>query len=156
MNIKFEYTFKSIEVQDIEAFEKKYGFKLPNDYRQFLLLNNGGKTDRRKFDTKDENDNGMIISSIMLFCPLSDEVEFNLEKNYCVYNKEGKLISSKFLPIGIDPVENLICISVEGNNKGATYHCDMAYIEEDGILEMDCIRLISRNFTEFIENLYIA
>ncbi len=92
----------------------------------------------------------------MLFYPLLDEVEFNLEKNYCVYNKEGKLIPSKLLPIGIDTVENLIGISVEGNNKGATYHCDMAYIEEDGILEIDCIRLVSRNFTEFIENLYIA
>ena len=29
--------------QDIEAFENEYGVNLPENYKKFLLLNNGGK-----------------------------------------------------------------------------------------------------------------
>ena len=43
-NLDFEYTFTPIGIEDIEDFENKYGILLPDDYKQFLLSKNGGKS----------------------------------------------------------------------------------------------------------------
>ena len=40
----FEHSFSPVSMQDIMSFETKYNFSLPDDYKQFLLINNGGKT----------------------------------------------------------------------------------------------------------------
>ncbi|OFD56203.1 hypothetical protein BWGOE4_32700 [Bacillus mycoides] len=85
MDIKFEYVFESTNKQNIKEFEMKYNIVLPEEYKDFLLLNNGGKTDRRRF-TIYNSKGATITSSIMLFFPLSQEAENNLEKMYFLYN----------------------------------------------------------------------
>lgn len=117
-------------------------------------MNNGGKTKQRRFETNDLTKEGKIISSIKLFYPLSKENEVNLEKMFVDFNL-GQIVPNKFLPIGSDPADNLICLSIESEDKNSVYHCDLDYLEEDGELKTEYIRLISRNFKEFINSLYI-
>ena len=45
-----------------------------------------------------------------------------------------QVVPSNFLPIGIDP-GSLICLSIDGKDRGSVYHCDMDYFEEDNELE---------------------
>ena len=98
LNLNFEFAFKPLVSKDIEAFESKYGVTLPENYKKFLLLNNGGKPVKRRFQTAD----GTITSSIMLFLPISKETDSNLEsfyEKYCI----NKIIPSHLIPIGVDP-----------------------------------------------------
>jgi hypothetical protein len=152
MDIKFEKSFKSINKQDIKDFEMRCNISIPDDYKTFLLLNNGGKTDRRRFITRDNNKKGTITSSIMMFFPLSQETEHNLEKMYFFYNR-GAIVPYNFLPIGIDPAGSLICLSIEGGDAGYVYHCDLDYFEEDNELKEEFIRLIAKSFDDFVNSL---
>lgn len=145
MELNYEFTFEPIINRDIETFEQKYQVHLPENYKKFLLLNNGGKSVKRRFKTAD----GIITSSVMLFLPLSKETDSNLEsfyEKYCV----NKIIPINLIPIGIDPADSLICIS----QQGEVYYCDMDYFEEDNELKMEYVKLITENFTVFLQNLY--
>ncbi|MFF2094561.1 SMI1/KNR4 family protein [Paenibacillus sp. NPDC058174] len=153
-NLDFEYSFTPIDIQDIEDFENKYDILFPDDYRQFLVSKNGGKTEQRRFKTNDATKKGVVTSSISMFFPLSIENEINLEEKLRSYNL-AQVVPSNLLPIGIDPVESLICLSIDGKDRGSVYHCDMDYFEEDNELRVEYIRLISKSFSEFVDNLYI-
>lgn len=149
MEFKFESSFNPIINKDIETFEKTYGVILSDNYKKFLLLNNGGKPVRRRFKTAD----GTVTSSVMLFFPISKETDLNLEsvyKKYCSNN----IVPSNLIPIGLDPADSLICLT--HGNKGQVYFCDMDYFEEDNELKGEYINLISENFTTFLNNLYIG
>ncbi|MDA7027419.1 SMI1/KNR4 family protein [Bacillus sp. CLL-7-23] len=156
MKIELEYSFKSVTAADIEAFENKYNIFLPIDYKEFLIFHNGGKTgEKSMFKTNDPTKEGKITSYIMLFFPLSDESATNLEEKYQLYNK-GNIIPKNFFPIGEDPCENLICMSIEGKDVGSIYHCEMDYfdyLKEKKELEQNHIRLVSKSFLEFIKSL---
>ncbi|MFC7677702.1 SMI1/KNR4 family protein [Paenibacillus sp. GCM10028914] len=155
----FEYSFPSVNMQDIELFEMKYDFSLPNDYKQFLLLSNGGKPGpRRRFITNDELKEGEVESSILLFFPLTDEVESNLEKKYQVYTNSN-VIQKKYLPIGETPRNNMVCMVIDGDEKGSLYHFDMGYddyLDKSLEVEAEHIRLITRSFNDFINGLFTA
>ena len=157
MNINFEHSYKPLSLHEIETFENEYNCSLPKDYKQFLLKNNGGRPDkRRKFKTNDEKKEGKVTSSIILFYPLSNEEKANLEEVYEKYNR-GNIIPKNFLPIGEDPRNNLICMSIDGGSKGQVYHCEMDYFDylaEGRELEDQHIRLVSNSFSEFISSLY--
>ncbi|MDM5186317.1 SMI1/KNR4 family protein [Bacillus sp. DX4.1] len=152
MVINFEYSFKSINEQDMKDFEMKCNIALPDDYKNFLLLNNGGKTDRRRFTICD-NKGATITSSIMLFFPLFQETENNLEKMYFLYNR-GNIVPNNFFPIGIDPVGSLICLSIEEKDAGYVYFCDLDYFEEDNELKEECIILMAKKFGDFVNTLF--
>jgi len=147
LELNFEFTFKPLVSQDIEAFENAYGVNIPENYKKFLLLHNGGKPVKRRFKTAD----GTITSSVMLFLPLSKETDANLERFYEKYCT-NKIVPPDLIPIGVDPAESLICLSISEQDK--VYFCDMDYFEEDNELKDDYVKLISENFTIFLNNLY--
>lgn len=149
MELNFEFSFKRLVRQDIEAFENEYGVNLPENYKKFLLLNNGGKPVKRRFKTAD----GTITSSVMLFLPISKETDSNLESFYEKYCT-NKIVPSNLIPIGVDPADSLICLTISEQDK--VYFCDMDYFEEDNELKDEYVNLISEDFTSFLNNLYEA
>lgn len=149
VNIEFESTFKPIQHQELKTFEETYSLVLPDDYKDFLMYRNGGKTVRRRFETKDQK----ITSSIMLFLPLNKEAESNLEDYYKKYNG-GAIIPPNFIPIGIDPADSLICLAINEEDQGIVYFCDMDYFEEDNELRPEFIKPVSSSFDEFVNSLY--
>ncbi|GAA0135331.1 SMI1/KNR4 family protein [Paenibacillus sp. YSY-4.3] len=154
MNVRFEYNFEPTGIKDIEALEGKYNIELPEDYKTFLLEYNGGKPVIRRFSTLDDKQ----TSSLMLLFPLSESNEPNLEGNYMEFN-ESKIIPSNLLPIGDDPIENKICISLSGNDRGYIYYwsLDMEDIdEEDNLPSYKNMSLIAKSFTEFTNGLFVT
>lgn len=149
MNIEFEFSFEPTSDQKLEAFETKYGLSLSNDYKEFLKVNNGGKPALRRFETLDK----VIISSIMLFFPLTEAVAANMEYFFQKYNLSN-IIPSSFLPVGRDPMDSLICLVISGEDQGKVYFCDLDYLEEDKVLKPECIRLIAPSLGEFLNSLY--
>jgi hypothetical protein len=147
--MEFEYSFSRLAEEDIKKFEDKYEIKLPKAYKEFLLLHNGGKPVIRRFKTAE----GTMTSSVMLFFPLSEETEFNLENYYRIYT-EGSIVPSNMMPIGIDPADSLICLQIEDEDK--VYFCDMDYFEEDEELRKEFILLVADNFSTFLNNLFTS
>ncbi|WP_239004843.1 SMI1/KNR4 family protein [Paenibacillus tepidiphilus] len=145
MDYEYEFTFEDVKESGIAAFESKYGIQLPKQYRDFLIRNNGGKRVKRRFDTA----NKKIETSVMLFFPISEEAESNLEAYYRDYTLKN-VLPSKFLPIGRDPMDSLICLVIEGEETGQVYFCDLDYLEEDNGLSPECIYFVSNNFEDFI------
>lgn len=148
--MKFEFSFRPVREDEIRTFQTQYNFLLPSDYVSFLLLNNGGKAVKRRFDTKDDT----ITSSIMLFLPLDTDEDKNLESYFIKYNLSN-IVPNDLVPIGIDPAESLICISVDEKSRGNVYFCDMDYFEQDEGLKKEHILLIAHSFNELLDLLYI-
>ncbi len=144
--MEFEYSYGRLAEEDIKKFEDKYKIKLPKAYKEFLLTHNGGKPVIRRFKTAE----GTMTSSVMLFFPLSEETELNLENYYRKYT-QGSIVPSNLMPIGIDPADSLICLKIEGEDK--VYFCDMDYFEEDLELKDEYILLVADNFSEFLDSL---
>ncbi|MWC31271.1 SMI1/KNR4 family protein [Paenibacillus sp. MMS18-CY102] len=153
-NLDYEYSFNIIGFQDIKDFENKHSIQLPNEYKQFLMFKNGGRTEQRRFTTNDATKKGKITSSVSMFFPLSKENEVNIEEKFEGYNLT-RIVPSNLFPIALDPVQGLICLSIEGEDEGSVYHCDMDYFDEDNELRKEYIRLISKSFTEFLDGLSI-
>lgn len=148
--MKFEINYRPTTADKIRTFQTQYNILLASDYVEFLLRNNGGKAVKRRFDTKDDT----ITSSIMLFLPLDAEEDKNLESYFINYNLGG-IVPKHLVPIGIDPADNLICISVDDKSRGDVYFCDIGYFEQDQGLKKEHILSIANSFSEFLDLLYI-
>ncbi len=151
MGISFEYSFEPTNITEIEEFESKYNISLPQDYKRFLLENNGGKPSIRRFETVD----GKHTSSVMFLFPISRCEESNLISVYKEFNME-RLIHSDFLAIGNDPIGNKICISIMGNDIGSIYYwsVDMEDFDEDNYIpSYKYMSLVAKNFNDFINGL---
>ena len=153
MDINFEYSFPAVNEKNICDFEKKYNITIPDEYKKFLLLYNGGKADRRRFTIRDDK-GATTTSSIMMFFPLSQETEHNLEEMYLHYNR-GNIVPENFLPIGIDPADSLICLSIKGKDRGYVYFCDLDYFEEDNELKEEYIIRMEQSFNSLVNNLFL-
>lgn len=152
MDISFENSFEPTDIVKIAEFELNHNISLPEDYRVFLLKSNGGKPRVRRFKTID----GKQESSLMLFYPLSEDNEPNLDSIYQEFNKTG-LILSNFLAIGDDPIGNKICISLLGNDRGSIYYWSLDMEDTDGdgyIPSYKHMSLIAKNFDDFIKGLF--
>jgi hypothetical protein len=53
MKLKFEKPFGPLDEKVVSALEQYWGFKLPTQYRDFLLAANGGKPLKTLFELKD-------------------------------------------------------------------------------------------------------
>lgn len=154
MGVKFEYRFSNVNEEEIKLFEKRYNVTLPPDYKQFLLENNGGKPEVRRFETKD----GKMTSSLMILFPLSEDAQPNLISVYNEFNQKG-IIPPNFLAIGDDPIENKICISISGNNFGAVYYwsLDMEDVHEDNYIPTETnFSIVAESFTDFMNSLFVS
>jgi cell wall assembly regulator SMI1 len=147
---RFEVTFDPIDAAEIESFEARHSLVLPEDFKAFLLTRNGGKKAVRRFETQDKK----VTSSIMIFLPLLNGNEGkNLEEYYRKFTS-GCIVPDYLLPIGTDPLNNLICVAVHGAKQGQVYYCDLNHLEEDRKLLPSYIRLVAGSFKEFYNGLF--
>lgn len=145
MLVSLENSQKNLNEIDICDFERDLSIKLPEDYKSFLLKYNGGKPTPRKFETVDKR----FVSRIMFFFPITDAVTNNLTNIYLSYKQDNKF-PRNLLPIGEDPINNLICISIQGKDSGSVYFWNKDD-EDDKQLQYKYFSLISDSFSKFIE-----
>lgn len=151
-----------INIRDTEAplsseaigiVEDRLGIVLPNEYRDFLLLHNGGRPRPAVFRFK--NSSGKYVdSSVDWFLAIYEGEHDNFESYFETYKRDQQRLPTELVPIAHDPGGNLICISVSGSQKGAVFFWD--HENECGIGETPTfwnVHVIAESFTEFLSSL---
>ncbi len=150
-----EIKVKESEVQltnsDIKLLEEKLGVTLPEDYKNFLLLHNGGHPEKSSFPTVSKFLENEDIAWFYAFydgevCNIIKENEFNKE-----------IIPEEFIAIAYGPFGHDICLGVSGDVLGRVYFFVRNWdLDEDGQPVPDDFFRIANSFTDFINSLYYS
>ena len=140
-----------ISEQELGAFEREHGIKLPHQYRQFLLDYNGGRPEHRDFNFKDSTNGSQLLG----FFGVGSRMD--LSKELRTY--KGRLPAGWF-PVASDAGGNLICICLSGTNIGKVFFWDheMESDETQGLTPETAGNtvLIADSFDEFLNSFYTA
>jgi hypothetical protein len=146
--IKFEKSAPQISANELNEFERQLQVSLPEDYKTFVLNNNGGRPDKSCFTT------GNDVSSSDLDWLFSFEVgesHISIFRNIFLFKDR---IPNDLLPIGRDPFGNLICIGLE-DKLGKIYFWDHEEeADDDEKSTYTNVYKISDSFVDFINMLY--
>lgn len=138
--------------QDILNLEHKLNVNLPQDYKGFLLQNNGGSpVEDWVFDfTQILPESGKPFDNSSVIRKFSTLSELPVFYDNLIGEE---LIPEKFLPIASDPGGNQILLCTNENNHGKIYFADhgMYDLETDYWLMTE----LADSFTEFINKLYL-
>jgi cell wall assembly regulator SMI1 len=116
MATKFEFSERPISANEISEFEKHYDVNLPEDYKRFLLRNNGGRPVPDFFTVWDDGD-GVSVS---WFCSVKygdDRLDLTLDMLWLA----EQVVPRTLLPVANDPGGDLICISLDEKEYGKVY-----------------------------------
>lgn len=122
---------------------------LPQDYRQFLLQYNGGNIAPDCFNSV----KGESVSAIRSFLGIHNDQTRSLYHYLETYENR---LPKRFLPIAFDAFGNLICLSLEGADRGAVYFWDheLEADEDESPETAENITLLSSSFSAFLQSLY--
>lgn len=132
MEWKYVKTLSSAD--NINEFECLVKYAFPDDFRNCILSNNGGRPGKRVFDTNRNKER--VLKSFLSFNKEDRETVWKIQD----WNKEE--LSDRYIPFAIDNFGNLICFDAE-NDK-------VVFLE----LEYVTVEQIADNFTEFMSKLY--
>ncbi len=117
----------------VEEFENKFGIKLDDSYRSFLIKYNGG-------ETPDTNWNGKCRSDIRFFYGIDLQNECDILKALeCEIAQT--LLEKKYLPIAENSFGDCFCINLEDEKIYFSYH------------DREQIILIAESFAEFFSKI---
>ncbi|HEX3624544.1 MAG TPA: SMI1/KNR4 family protein [Verrucomicrobiae bacterium] len=133
--------------QEIVALESCINGRLPNDYKDFLKQDNGGRPKPNKFEFATRSGK-TEESTVHYFFALWDQRVGNLKKNFERYRRR---LPSGFLPIGLDPFGNVIAIHIFGEKSGKIYFWD--HEKESDLPSLNNMFLIANSFDEFVQHL---
>jgi hypothetical protein len=132
-----------LTLRDIEEFENEISFRLPSDYRFFLLRYNGGgggTTTELEYKWRDET------LLIMGFYALLPTVDNGLRRALADFSKFAK----GYLPITSDTGQQDICIAISGGKRGL-YLAEYTY---DGDFPIAAVmHRLENSFTDFLNSI---
>ncbi|AIQ19736.1 SMI1 / KNR4 family protein [Paenibacillus sp. FSL H7-0357] len=134
---------KTITINEIREFEGKYVLKLPEQYIDFLLNNNGGYPKASTFKISDEAGESVVNK----FYGIGD-MKGNLAKVFEILDGE---LPEGFISIASDPGGNEICIGISEKYFGKIYFW-MHDMESDE--EMENMTFLKNSFNDFFDKLY--
>lgn len=107
---------------EILKFEKELGYKLPCEYRDFLLKYNGGQPLPNVIHFKENGyDSNTVIDCFLSLCETEDkDIYHDLLWNYKCCTDE-QTVPYDMLPIADDLFGNPIVIALSGMQKGHVY-----------------------------------
>ena len=136
--------------EQVTTFERRIGAKLPEDFRSFLLLHNGGKPNPKRFSTSD----GKIESMVSIFFPLSGETDETLVAEYEKFTLRDQL-PPNLLSIAKDPTDNRITIAFQGDDVGAVYYWSCDEEPAPASRSYAYLRKIADRFSDFAAKLHL-
>lgn len=135
-----KWLFSSEEPLDedkIIEVEELFGFKLPSDYKQCILKNNGAYPEPNVFDS----DDGRIET---VFNNLISFTDTNI--NIKMFHKFS---SQKLIPFARDPFGNLLCFDYSKDEEAPPIIFYNTEESEIGLTSQVC-----NSFTDLLERLY--
>jgi cell wall assembly regulator SMI1 len=153
MPVKVTQSYKPLSDDEVKAYENKLGVELPGEYRDFLLLHNGGKAypDVINYKRKYNPEASTIIDRIL---GLEDDQIFTIP--YFKDNFSDR-IPAHLLVIATDVGGNNICIAVSGDKRGQIFfwHHEFPEDDDDELPGENNFFFIASSFSEFLDKLYI-
>lgn len=146
MKINITKSKKRLDQASVLALENKLGITLPKDYRDFIFHYNGGQPESCVFNYKGV-DGFESQSVINWFHAIYDGEENNFESTYLFYTENGR-IPQNIAPIASDPGDNMICMSLSGNDRGMIYFWDHEL--ETSYSGVKNLALLSNSFSDFL------
>jgi hypothetical protein len=138
---------KAFNENELIAFSKKIGYKLPSDYIEFLRRYNGGYV-KNSIGTYYKNGEQRFILTSMFGLGADDDLISQL-KTY------KNRIPKTCIPIGRDAGGNLICLNLSEDKYGYVYFWDheeeLKY--EEGKITIDDLYFIAGSFKEFLNSI---
>jgi hypothetical protein len=138
--------FGDLSTDSIKSFEMSYGAALPEDYKRFLLVSNGGEPLPNEIDVP--NQQPVLVD---LLYGISDKREPG-DLEYEVMSR-SETLPKNFLPIGHDPGGNTFLLSVEPSRWGRIYYWDSCCFFEDSD-ENQNTYLVADNISDFLQSLH--
>lgn len=145
MNFTTNYKEKKLSKVELAAFEQTNNVQLPEDYKTFILSNNGGTPpDDKSYIIWVDNDNDEVDLNIARFHPIKHGVYTIEDALFSLVQKE--IIPNCFLPFGSNGGDAEFCMSLREEDYGAIYYMTLD-------VEVLYPIKLAANFTEFIANL---
>ncbi|GIM50349.1 SMI1/KNR4 family protein [Capnocytophaga stomatis] len=132
---------KKSKISDIE---KHFKIKLPQDYKDFLNIYNGGETEEDAFIYVEDLDEYMIMGNFF-----GIDIDEGFADIYKINEEYNDDIPPNSLLIGSDMGSGLILLIQDGENDGIWYY-DHSYFFEQSSDEENTY-FICETFTEFLE-----
>ncbi len=143
-----------VDILDIERFEKQFARKLPTEYKDFLIKNNGGYPTELLFTpdffevnpmTLEKHRQGTDVERFLSLNEISFEYEDILDENY---------IPPYYVPFARTSFGNLLllCVDVE-KDYGSVHFSNHDLFDTNN--NRFAISKIADSFAEFMELLYI-
>lgn len=148
---------EKISSETMNRVEKSLGIKFPEDYKKFIINDNGGMPEKDMlydfYDEVTERENTSVIRRFFSICIDNGNIfKYNLI-DICNTMREEGTIANDIIPIADDPLGNPICISVNADDYGVVYYLNHEYEDVD----TGCLikSKISSSFKKFLEDLYM-
>ncbi len=139
--------YGTLSKNELEHFEEMFNVSLPDDYRDFLLKNNGGQPTPSFFWIQPNIDG----SSVLHFFGLNDG-----PKHLSLLTYFGELRSNfpfTLLPICDDGLGNFLCLGISSNNHGEVFFLDHDVYPFNNQDSNKGIIKIANSFSEFLDSL---
>ena len=147
MSVTIQNQETPLKDREIPVIEKRLGFKLPEQYKAFLLKNNGGTPSP---DTVPYN--GEYFDYVSLFYAVRTNAYSNdLFRNIEEYKE---YILDHYLPIAESPGGDVYCISLKTDDYGAIYCWDHEEANYGGEPWEENMIKLANSLNEFLESLY--
>lgn len=142
-------SYPCISVADLSTVENRIGKSLPDEYRNFLLENNGGCPEFQKFSKLgEENSYFGILSWFFGICP------GNQNDLVLTVERLSDRVPDNVIPIACDPSGNFVVLSVDKEDRGKIYFWDHEEECDEGeVPTYDNLYLVANNFNDFLQNL---
>lgn len=132
MNWKYVKRLKSID--DIQSYETLAGYTFPEAFKECVRDNNGGRPDKKIFDTSKEK--GRAIKTLLSFNKDDKETVWAAIE---IVRKQGE---ENLIPFAVDNFGNLICFDSTNNSVVFAQH------------ENDTVEFIASDFSSFLAGLH--
>ena len=152
MMLQMEIKNHLVDSRILSAIEQYWGFKLPKDYREFIINYNGGVTKKKYFKSKNGDKEAILDYLFGLINDFNNDISMNLLMDF---KDVGGRYPSSMIPIGDTVGGDRILLSIKNKDRGKIYFWDHEIeSEEDEEPDYSNLTLIADNFDEFINGLY--
>ncbi len=154
---KLKRDWNLCDSKDVEDFERKIRFNLPEDYREFLIEKNGGYLDVACLFTVKQGDIS-VEEGIEIFYGINSPKIANLSDRFDNYHLNQRRMPDYLIPIGRDQGGNQICMLLNNRMYGyivfwdRDHEIDFEDIEQASNPLSNC-SLIAKSFGGFLEKL---
>ena len=132
----------------LAQFEAQIGYRLPEDYRRFLLEHNGGVPSPNCFTISAEQGNDVLVGFFGL----------HSGQSYLRIDEAVEMIDDRLfpglLPIGTDPFGNCMCVGLVEPYRGRVYFWDHEVASELDVPGSKGVILVAESFQAFLDSMF--